>query len=70
MRLGGLENGVEEEPQFRREVLRRRAGGGAGKCGEMFFRRRTGEHVEQEAAGFVDGAGFHKLRFSADREHA
>ena len=36
----------------------------------MLFRRRTREHVEQKAAGFVDGAGFHKLRFSTDREHA
>ncbi len=55
----GLEDGVQQEGEFRRD-------GPAGGHGGGRFQPRTGEHVVEEAAGFVDGAGFDELGIRAD----
>ena len=70
MGLGGLENGIEEETQFGREVLCGAGSRKIGKPGGALLHHRAGQHVEQEPAGFVDGPGFHELWFRADGNDA
>lgn len=54
-----LENGVQQKGEFRRD-------GPAGWDRGGRFQEGTGEHVMEEAAGFVNGPGFDELRVGAD----